>query len=40
MLMKGSGDIMADKIYRVNMTNRTVSSEDVLEQWKELGGGV
>ena len=29
---------MADKIYRVNMTNRTVSSEDVPEQWKGLGG--
>ena len=36
--MKGSGDIMADKIYRVNMTNRTVLSEDVPEQWKGLGG--
>ena len=29
---------MADKIYRVNMTNLTVSSEDVPEQWKGLGG--
>ena len=29
---------MADKIYRVNMTNLTVSAEDVPEQWKGLGG--
>jgi aldehyde:ferredoxin oxidoreductase len=29
---------MTDKIYRVNMTNLTVSAEDVPEQWKRLGG--
>gem|GEM_PF-2610840 len=29
---------MADKTYRVNMTNLTVSSEDVPEQWKRFGG--
>ena len=29
---------MADKIYRVNMTTLSTSSEDVPEQWKGLGG--
>ena len=29
---------MKDTIYRVNMTNLTVSAEDVPEQWKGLGG--
>ncbi|MDY0104990.1 MAG: aldehyde ferredoxin oxidoreductase N-terminal domain-containing protein, partial [Lentimicrobium sp.] len=29
---------MADKIYRVNMTSLTVSSEEVPEKWKGLGG--
>jgi len=29
---------MAEKIYRVNMTNLTATSEDVPEKWKGLGG--
>ena len=29
---------MAEKIYRVNMTALSTSSEDVPEQWKGLGG--
>lgn len=30
--------MMADKIYRVNMTTLSTSSEDVPQQWKGLGG--
>jgi aldehyde:ferredoxin oxidoreductase len=30
--------MMAEKIYRVDMTTLTVSSEDVPEKWKDLGG--
>jgi hypothetical protein len=30
--------IMAEKIYRVNMTTLGTSSEDVPAQWKGLGG--
>ncbi len=29
---------MAEKIYRVNMTTLTATSEDVPEKWKGLGG--
>jgi aldehyde:ferredoxin oxidoreductase len=35
---KGENKIMADKIYRVNMTTLTTSSEDVPEKWKGIGG--
>jgi hypothetical protein len=29
---------MAEAIWRVNMTNRTVTAEAVLESWRRLGG--
>ena len=39
-MKENNGDIMADKVYRVNMTRLTVSSEDMPEQWKGRGGSV
>jgi hypothetical protein len=29
---------MAEAIWRVNVTNRTVTAEAVLESWRRLGG--